>query len=212
MGYLITLNSEFPAEILPPMLLESNVSSRCRLYLCVFFSSRRRHTRLVSDWSSDVCSSDLLLLGGVGGELSEGEIAGGWRMRDLGIGDGKLVRSCAQSPRGGRDKHFPRRRSRMTHRAVETRDRRAPRSEDKPLVEHGIDIFRTALRSELISHPWPGGAQFRGDDLSHPSGVPLSALGLSNNRCNDVVFADRKKGVELTRARRGFLRAGAADR
>src|SRR5438093_10728680 len=27
-----------------------------------FFSSRRRHTRLVSDWSSDVCSSDLLQL------------------------------------------------------------------------------------------------------------------------------------------------------
>src|SRR5438093_10236818 len=25
----------------------------------LFFSSRRRHTRLVSDWSSDVCSSDL---------------------------------------------------------------------------------------------------------------------------------------------------------
>src|SRR5258706_5489304 len=24
----------------------------------IFFSSRRRHTRLVSDWSSDVCSSD----------------------------------------------------------------------------------------------------------------------------------------------------------
>src|SRR5438093_75445 len=28
-----------------------------------FFSSRRRHTRLVSDWSSDVCSSDLLARG-----------------------------------------------------------------------------------------------------------------------------------------------------
>src|SRR5437016_539396 len=27
--------------------------------MCFFFSSRRRHTRLVSDWSSDVCSSDL---------------------------------------------------------------------------------------------------------------------------------------------------------
>src|SRR5438093_12608589 len=26
-----------------------------------FFSSRRRHTRLVSDWSSDVCSSDLTI-------------------------------------------------------------------------------------------------------------------------------------------------------
>src|SRR5688500_20354672 len=28
-----------------------------------FFSSRRRHTRLQGDWSSDVCSSDLHLLG-----------------------------------------------------------------------------------------------------------------------------------------------------
>ena len=27
-----------------------------------FFSSRRRHTRLVRDWSSDVCSSDLELI------------------------------------------------------------------------------------------------------------------------------------------------------
>src|ERR1039457_7588304 len=27
--------------------------------LFVFFSSRRRHTRLQGDWSSDVCSSDL---------------------------------------------------------------------------------------------------------------------------------------------------------
>src|SRR5205807_6892008 len=29
-------------------------------YLYFFFSSRRRHTRLQGDWSSDVCSSDLL--------------------------------------------------------------------------------------------------------------------------------------------------------
>src|SRR5262249_57824580 len=29
------------------------------IYVVFFFSSRRRHTRLVSDWSSDVCSSDL---------------------------------------------------------------------------------------------------------------------------------------------------------
>src|SRR3989454_7191405 len=27
-----------------------------------FFSSRRRHTRLQGDWSSDVCSSDLILI------------------------------------------------------------------------------------------------------------------------------------------------------
>src|ERR1039457_868531 len=29
---------------------------------CCFFSSRRRHTRLQGDWSSDVCSSDLQTL------------------------------------------------------------------------------------------------------------------------------------------------------
>src|SRR5262245_64336011 len=29
------------------------------LMLYFFFSSRRRHTRCLSDWSSDVCSSDL---------------------------------------------------------------------------------------------------------------------------------------------------------
>src|SRR5690606_40325936 len=28
--------------------------------LCFFFSSRRRHTRFSRDWSSDVCSSDLV--------------------------------------------------------------------------------------------------------------------------------------------------------
>src|SRR5699024_11230053 len=28
--------------------------------LCFFFSSRRRHTRSKRDWSSDVCSSDLI--------------------------------------------------------------------------------------------------------------------------------------------------------
>src|SRR5215213_11457852 len=38
-------------------------------FIFFFFSSRRRHTRLVSDWSSDVCSSDLepfLVLGAPG--------------------------------------------------------------------------------------------------------------------------------------------------
>src|SRR5205807_1267617 len=32
------------------------------LFFLFFFSSRRRHTRLQGDWSSDVCSSDLLEL------------------------------------------------------------------------------------------------------------------------------------------------------
>src|SRR6267142_4520955 len=33
-----------------------------RWKLFFFFSSRRRHTRLTCDWSSDVCSSDLRVL------------------------------------------------------------------------------------------------------------------------------------------------------
>src|SRR5690606_39827923 len=61
-----------------------------------FFSSRRRHTRFSRDWSSDVCSSDLLLAtalvlpatggavaqtsGGIGGSTSSsvgGSMTGG---------------------------------------------------------------------------------------------------------------------------------------
>src|SRR5437764_4991197 len=30
-------------------------------FMLFFFSSRRRHTRYIGDWSSDVCSSDLTL-------------------------------------------------------------------------------------------------------------------------------------------------------
>src|SRR5690606_6427061 len=33
------------------------------MFFCFFFSSRRRHTRFSRDWSSDVCSSDLLVTG-----------------------------------------------------------------------------------------------------------------------------------------------------
>src|SRR5256885_5304800 len=32
---------------------------KCAYIKLFFFSSRRRHTRLQGDWSSDVCSSDL---------------------------------------------------------------------------------------------------------------------------------------------------------
>src|SRR5690242_16484572 len=34
-----------------------------------FFSSRRRHTRLTCDWSSDVCSSDLVVIGGAANQF-----------------------------------------------------------------------------------------------------------------------------------------------
>src|SRR5438093_4679352 len=44
----------FPSRIL--LLVVATLISEPREF---FFSSRRRHTSLVSDWSSDVCSSDL---------------------------------------------------------------------------------------------------------------------------------------------------------
>src|SRR5256885_10193199 len=37
-------------------MFRRTVSGQCLFF---FFSSRRRHTRLQGDWSSDVCSSDL---------------------------------------------------------------------------------------------------------------------------------------------------------
>src|SRR5436190_3426217 len=33
----------------------------CCFFFFFFFSSRRRHTRSLCDWSSDVCSSDLIV-------------------------------------------------------------------------------------------------------------------------------------------------------
>src|SRR5215467_14555408 len=37
-----------------------------RIVIFFFFSSRRRHTRLQGDWSSDVCSSDLVITDAAG--------------------------------------------------------------------------------------------------------------------------------------------------
>src|SRR5205807_7568550 len=41
------------------ILLAPSQRRMSRLWCLFFFSSRRRHTRLQGDWSSDVCSSDL---------------------------------------------------------------------------------------------------------------------------------------------------------
>src|SRR5256885_6162048 len=49
-----------------------------------FFSSRRRHTRLQGDWSSDVCSSDLSLSKTVAPALRIG-----WMLADA-----QLLRRC----------------------------------------------------------------------------------------------------------------------
>src|SRR5437764_4867581 len=46
-----------PRDVITPFLgVPASAPSRS---LAFFFSSRRRHTRSIGDWSSDVCSSDL---------------------------------------------------------------------------------------------------------------------------------------------------------
>src|SRR5215213_842423 len=66
---------------------------RRRLGIFFFFSSRRRHTRLVSDWSSDVCSSDLVPLADVqwAGMLSGDLGATAELARDGRLGTAELV-------------------------------------------------------------------------------------------------------------------------
>src|SRR5438045_4651857 len=66
---------------------------------CFFFSSRRRHTRCLSDWSSDVCSSDLKCW------TYKGEILDG-------MGRGASLRNEPEPrrpPRGDRDRDRDRR-------------------------------------------------------------------------------------------------------
>src|SRR5256885_5771945 len=40
-------------------MIDADVRGQTWFCIFFFFSSRRRHTRLQGDWSSDVCSSDL---------------------------------------------------------------------------------------------------------------------------------------------------------
>src|SRR5689334_6773875 len=47
-------------EILDMIIAEFSYVFKILLCVVFFFSSRRRHTRWNCDWSSDVCSSDLL--------------------------------------------------------------------------------------------------------------------------------------------------------
>src|SRR5215469_7966915 len=60
-----------------------------------FFSSRRRHTRSLRDWSSDVCSSDLGRVT-VSGENNAGTLR--IRIRDTGIGIGTQDIPLVQQP------------------------------------------------------------------------------------------------------------------
>src|SRR5256885_4110014 len=56
---------------------ERKSKSICGCESVFFFASRRRHTRLQGDWSSDVCSSDLYAVTGPDGAFTIAEVPPG---------------------------------------------------------------------------------------------------------------------------------------
>src|SRR5437763_3152992 len=86
------------------VLILGSTSGIVRVFSFFFFSSRRRHTRYIGDWSSDVCSSDLEFFRGVEAEAVQ-VLDRGQRLL---LGDRPLARrSCCadafdvEAPRGG---------------------------------------------------------------------------------------------------------------
>src|SRR3989475_7875157 len=77
-------------------------------FFVFFFSSRRRHTRFDCDWSSDVCSSDLVALHqGLRHPLEELLGVGGERLdvAPLSLGIQRVERERALSRAGGAGDH-----------------------------------------------------------------------------------------------------------
>src|SRR5438067_11151720 len=89
------------------------------LFVCLFFfffSSRRRHTRSKRDWSSDVCSSDLveLLFGGIARFVDAvfsvlGFVVGVENFRHVHGGDFDLLRLRGGRGRGNAERSEERR-------------------------------------------------------------------------------------------------------
>src|SRR5256885_10106622 len=75
-------------------VVDGGQSGWCDVLCVFFFSSRRRHTRLQGDWSSDVCSSDLPVVEQVTGKTSVlmfGESSGAIRAGAYAMAEPKRV-------------------------------------------------------------------------------------------------------------------------
>src|SRR5256885_3912121 len=57
-GHLVHKHASTDIALILVEMSRTRTSLRILKSYCFFFSSRRRHTRLQGDWSSDVCSSD----------------------------------------------------------------------------------------------------------------------------------------------------------
>src|SRR5437764_15345678 len=110
----------------------------CSLFV-FFFSSRRRHTRYIGDWSSDVCSSDLRRENEKGADCTpESQVSGGrtgWS-------------SESPTPTAtGRGRRPSRWRSEERRVGKECRRRGAPDGENRNKgTQHAHDRLRRGLR------------------------------------------------------------------
>src|ERR1017187_9837361 len=121
--------------------------------VCSFVSSRRRHTRYIGDWSSDVCSSDLAR--GVGeippGCRSQGEA---WFDRGPSSCDGPESRSAHR--RSGRVRLHPYPgRSRELVAAPKPKQKPRHRTARDQAVFSNLLLKRLPIRLALFSHWHP---------------------------------------------------------
>src|SRR3989337_3553169 len=120
---------------------------RLRLFLFFFFSSRRRHTRCYRDWSSDVCSSDLMIrhtrcYRDWSSDVCSSDLTASPAQATISPGDGAHCAACgcSVSSKAGRESR--------THRAPGARDSDAdghlPRALESMSVTSSIPL-RTLL-------------------------------------------------------------------
>src|SRR6266511_4584305 len=160
-----------------------------------FFSSRRRHTRFSRDWSSDVCSSDLVDPNDA--RLVKQRIYGG-----LGAGERGGVR--ARSPRAGGGPP-------CLHRDDRLRPRDAPRDARKlARVAEGLEIQQhdvgVRVLFPVLEQVVRGDIRFVAD--GHEGGEPQALFGRPLQQGESERATLRRKtdlaGWKRTRAERGI--------
>src|SRR5215204_408065 len=142
-----------------------------------FFSSRRRHTRSLCDWSSDVCSSDLL-----------GAVA-------RALGSPRLLALTATAS--------PRVREEITRRLRMREPEVIVRDADRPNIWLGVDLVgsETAKRDELVRqvllalHGEPDHEEIDGSTRLEAPTLPVGSGGVEPGGPG-IVYAATHRGTE----------------
>src|SRR5207245_3252336 len=125
-----------------------------------FLSSRRGHTRCYRDWSSDVCSSDLLTLDG-GERLGSGRRdRDGMAQGSHGIGHGGRVSGVRIDDDDGTaltDARRPHRQLAESHQALRPLARRPTTREVNFSIANGYSRKSSAPHAMTWSRTWPSG-------------------------------------------------------